>query len=308
MYLGLIAPLISINVGYSQQDVQLSQFMFDRLSINPASAGMSNAFCVTGIYRNQWVNFDGAPQTTLLNSQLPVKTLHGGLGFTYYNDQLGFESNNIARLHYSYHTHLSAAGLDDFAVGASVGLLSKAIKANWITPSGGSWMADPNIAAPHSLSTTSDFSVGVYYRTPTIYLGLSSTHLTENSLKEMNLQTARHYWIMAGYKARIASAPQWEVRPNVLVKSDGASTQLDVNAQVYFRNQFWGGLSYRVADAVVPMIGWKHVMLNSTLSVGYSYDVTTSKLSSYSNGTHEIVLGYCLHKEVNAKERYTTPR
>jgi hypothetical protein len=29
------------------------------------------------------------------------------------------------------------------------------------------------------------------------------------------------------------------------------------------------------------------------LRIGYSYDVTTSKLKNYSSGSHEIMLNYC---------------
>ncbi len=30
------------------------------------------------------------------------------------------------------------------------------------------------------------------------------------------------------------------------------------------------------------------------LKIGYSYDVTTSKLKNYSSGSHEIMLNYCI--------------
>jgi hypothetical protein len=29
--------------------------------------------------------------------------------------------------------------------------------------------------------------------------------------------------------------------------------------------------------------------------IGYSYDLTTSKIKGYSAGTHEIMLGYCFN-------------
>jgi type IX secretion system PorP/SprF family membrane protein len=305
--LSLVLILVSSNAIKAQQDVQLTQFMQDKLSINPGIAGMSNTICATGIYRSQWTKFDGAPKTALFNFQMPVQVLGGGIGFTYYNDQLGFESNNIARLHYSYHTTIGN-GLGDLGIGASVGLISKRFGAQWVTPSGDNWWEDPSISATTASATTSDFSIGLYYRTPKLYLGLSSTHLTESNLSNLSIQTDRHYWVMAGYRLRLASAPQIEIQPNILAKSDGASTQIDINTLIYFRNQFYAGVSYRIGDAIAPMAGFKWGVGSGTMSFGYSHDITTSNLQNYSSGSHEVSLKYCFKIDKPYKERYTTPR
>jgi hypothetical protein len=39
--------------------------------------------------------------------------------------------------------------------------------------------------------------------------------------------------------------------------------------------------------------------ITDKLKVGYSYDFTTSDVKDYSDGTHEIMLGYCF----NVKKR-----
>ena len=39
---------------------------------------------------------------------------------------------------------------------------------------------------------------------------------------------------------------------------------------------------------------------------GYSYDITTSTIKNYSNGTHEIMLGYC-HKFVKPEKPFSNP-
>ena len=45
----------------AQQDHQYTQFMYNKLLINPGYAGARGVPSVTGIYRNQWLGFDGAP-------------------------------------------------------------------------------------------------------------------------------------------------------------------------------------------------------------------------------------------------------
>jgi hypothetical protein len=69
-----------------------------------------------------------------------------------------------------------------------------------------------------------------------------------------------------------------------------------VAAILKYENRFWGGVSYRVQDAVTVLAG-----LNwNNFKFGYSYDITTSKLggAGKSNGSHELFLRYCFKIEI----------
>jgi hypothetical protein len=81
----------------------------------------------------------------------------------------------------------------------------------------------------------------------------------------------------------------------VLVKSDAASTQIDLNVNVLFNKMVWAGVSYRFADAVAPMLGYQKQIGGGLMRIGYAYDVTTSKLKGYSNGSHDIMVNYCFN-------------
>src|SRR5687768_5371437 len=89
-------------LGFSQQDAQFSQNMFNRLAINPGYAGSNNAICTNLLGRQQWMSFPGAPKTFLLSIDAPIKMIHGGAGLTIAQDQLGFEKTLIANLTYAY--------------------------------------------------------------------------------------------------------------------------------------------------------------------------------------------------------------
>ena len=51
--------------GSAQQDPMVSQYMFNGLYLNPAYAGSHDYWSSTLSYRNQWVGFEGAPETEI---------------------------------------------------------------------------------------------------------------------------------------------------------------------------------------------------------------------------------------------------
>ena len=110
-----------------------------------------------------------------------------------------------------------------------------------------------------------------------------------------------------------------ELKPNMLVKTDLSTTQLDVNLTAEFNKSFWLGSSYRVQDAIVANFGFNYYMRNNgdkspnPLKVGIAYDFTTHRLrdegeftfwkdgevnnvkeNNRSFGSVELYLGYCI--------------
>jgi len=283
-----------LTLGYTakaQQDYQFTHYMYDKLSFNPGYAGLNKSICGTIIFREQWAGFDGNPTTALINVHAPVKMLRGGLGFTYVSDKLGFESNNLARLSYSYHMGL---GVGDLGIGISAGILQKSINAAWVTPDGTPAADDLSIAVSGANGLVPDINFGVFYQQNQMYMGISATHLYAPDLTELNISNAKHFWITAGYD--YGMGPDLKLRPSILAKSDAASTQLDVNINVLYKSMIWGGVSYRVSDAIAPMVGYQNNDVGGgTLRIGYAYDVTTSQIKGYSNGSHDIMVNYCFN-------------
>jgi len=293
----LVLSLIVFSlVSKAQQDYQFTHYMYDKLSFNPGYAGLNRSICGTVLFREQWAGFvnetsgPGNPTTALVNIHAPVKMLRGGLGLTYVSDKLGFESNNLARLAYSFHMGL---GVGDLGIGLSAGILQKSIKANWITPDGTPYMDDASIQTAEGSALVPDFNLGVFYQTNQLYMGISATHLIGSDLKTLNIKSVQHYWITAGYKHEVG--PDFKIRPSVLAKSDGASTQFDININALYKDMVWAGVSYRVTDAIAPMLGYQTDVGGGKLRIGYAYDVTTSLIKGYSNGSHDIMVNYCFN-------------
>ena len=87
----------------AQQDPQFSQYMYNKLFMNPGYAGMKHAICFTGIVREQWAGFEGSPRSGVFSGDMYVEKLHGGVGINLLYDQLGFEKNLAYRGNYSFH-------------------------------------------------------------------------------------------------------------------------------------------------------------------------------------------------------------
>lgn len=298
------------SISFAQQDPQFTQFMHNRLIYNPGYAGTSEAICANVLYRKQWVNFPGAPSTGLLSFDMPIGQLPIAIGLNVMQDQIGFDKTFFGRLALSYNKRIGAGVL---GIGVDGGVLQKQFNGTWITPDGNSFQDNsiPNYQAngqaasnPNLNKLSYDLGFGVFYSIANkMYVGLSSTHLTAQDLKasdSVKFALARHYYLVAGYTFNLGDGGIHGINPNIKVKSDAASTQLDINLTYIYDNRYWVGVSYRMQDAIAPMIGAR-LLPNRSLRVGYSYDVTTSKIKGYSAGTHEIMLGYCMNVKKKPK-------
>ncbi len=290
---GIITAAFCAAVGgtvFAQQDPQFTQYMFDRLSVNPAVAGITGQLCATAMFRQQWTGFDGAPKTGLLNASMAIKPISSGIGLSVYLDELGQQKSTFARLSYSYHKKL---GTGTLGIGLSAGLVSHTLGRDWRTRD--PLAQDAAIPANGDSDSSFDLGGGLYYTSPTFWIGISATHITEGEMEDVSIKTARHYWVQAGYDWAIKGDKKYILQPSVLVKSDATSTQVDLNATFLYNNMVWLGVSYRTEDAIAPMIGYQFKPNDkSMLRIGYSYDVTTSALSNYSSGSHEVMLNYCV--------------
>ncbi|MCA1751627.1 MAG: type IX secretion system membrane protein PorP/SprF [Cryomorphaceae bacterium] len=300
----------------AQQEPQFTQFMYDRLSINPAFAGTQDAICGTLLGRQQWAGFAGQPNTGLLNINGPIESIRSGIGISVYYDELGPLSSTAVRLSYAYHLKLS--GQTKLSLGAAVGIMNSTVMPDWIAQNYssdgvatgiGTGTGDNFIPQFRENATALDASFGAYIYNPKWYAGISAIHLPAGNLEPLNVRLARHYYLMAGYNFEIT--PQIVITPHIMAKTDLASAQFDANATVMYDNTFWFGMTYRVQDAVAPMAGYQYQMPNgkSTLRVGYSYDFTTSQLNNYSSGSHELMVSFCHKLEKPLPTRvYKNPR
>ena len=315
----LMFVMVSFAASLSaQQDPQFTQWYMDHAMSNIAASGNSDLTQVNGFYRNQWVGLDRAPVTNILNANGKLGFMPGAFGVQFYKDELGFESNIMAKVGYAYSLAPFAGGAT-LSVGTSVSYFSKTFKPTWIAID--DWTQDNAIPSDGETGSAIDVDLGVYISKPkSFYAGLSMTHIAQTELKDggtlMSITPARHFYAMGGYNYAI-NGDLLVLRTNLLAKSDINATAIDFNVNVIYDDMIWGGVSYRPGDAVAPVVGFQYRMINKDATsykeqlfrVGYSFDATTSELQTYSSGSHEVFLSYSFKFESTPiQNRYANPR
>lgn len=286
--------LVSAN---AQQDKLITHFIYDKMSINPGETGIDEGICATTIYRNQWDKVSGAPNSVLLNVEANInRYFPGGVGLSFFHDAIGFVRQNNLLLNYAYPVYTDYGTL---GIGLGVGMINVGMQPTWVPPTNA---LDKSLPIGFGKSGL-DLNFGLYWKgSSNYYAGISSTHLSATRLTEKftvgntlagisTYQSARHYYAMGGYTYSIGPG---KLDANVLLRSDLVKLSSDINVRYIMQNnllQYYGGLTFRTSDAVAVMLGGS--MNNWT--VGYSYDYTIGKLSSISQGTHEILVKYCYY-------------
>ncbi len=300
--LALFAMLCS-SALWAQQDVQFTQFANNKIFYNPGVIGSGDAICLSAAHRSQWVGFDNAPTTQNFNANVPLDVIGGGLSLNFTNDMIGFFQDVTAGIGYGYQMSLAGGSL---GLGLRVDFRNKAMTSGtWAPPQ---TMNDPSLVLnnPNNTSMATDLSFGAYYTNSNWYAGLSSTRLIETKdilqsatgSQMAQIRGQRHYYLMGGYDIDLQNG--FILQPAMMIKTDFVTTQLDLNAAATYNNQIWGGVTYRVYDALSIMAGYQ---ITKDLRATYSYDLTTSSLRTSSSGSHEIMMSYCFTIEIPPKEK-----
>jgi len=283
--------------SYAQQVPLSSQYMMNRLVINPAYAGELGFYSASISYRNQWVGLEGAPSTQNFSIHGPALKGKLGFGLIVFRDVIGVSKENNISGSFAYKIKMKQKETLSFGISASAVYVNngwsqiistKANDAVFLTNS-------PQYIFP-------DFSAGIYYKTKKYFVGFSIPmflqHQLESSSAEYSIKndfSEYNYLVEAGFNIKLNEVV---IKPSVLSRYlPSSSFQMDLNCIVDVNNNFGLGISYRTKDAIVGLIQFH---ATDQFIVGYSYDHSVSKLQQYNNGSHELYLRYDFRYKVKA--------
>ncbi|MCP4441178.1 MAG: type IX secretion system membrane protein PorP/SprF [Aureispira sp.] len=302
--------IILLSITYSswaQQDAHYTQFMFNRLYYNPAYAGSTGDFCISAIYRRQWIGIEGAPQTATLNVHAPVWNRRIGLGLTITNDRIGLTDRWDFETSYNYKILFKNKSTLSIGIRGSAYLMQM----RWgdAKPTD---MVDSRIPDVAASKLVPNFGAGLYYQAKNGYVGISTPHIFRNKL-DLNPTTNAgtfgtiepkfepHFYAMGGISFAISKKVR--IQPNLLLKYVvNAPFDMDINVSFVFFDKFLFGVTYRLGDSVDGMLMWK---VAPQFKIAFAYDFSISRLQKYNAGSLEVMLEFCMMKKA---EKMHNPR
>jgi len=288
----LILGMWVAGLAMAQQRPIQSLYMFDPLLINPAYAGTHVQLSGTAIYRNQWVNFDGAPKTLTGTIHSGFRKAKIGLGIIFSSDKIGVHSDNSLYAVYSYKIALSNR--------KNPAVLSFGLQAGFNSLQSDYFKTNPRDGAEIGVISkfNPNFGAGVFYRGRNLYAGLSVPYLVNNKTIDIldvtgeDIASAgkqqRYYYLTGGFVRELA--PKFKWMPSTLIRvQENAPLSFDINNMFILHDVVGMGFSYRLDDSFVGLF---ELQINENFHVGYAYDITTSDIRLYSNGSHELMINY----------------
>lgn len=302
----IILLLFVGSATFAQQDALFTQYMYNKLALNPAYAGSQELFAMDMLTRIQWVGIKGAPRTISFTAHTPLRNPHIGLGLDAYRDELGPSIDYGVLGSFAYRVIFSTTKL---SFGVAAGIKYSDIDWNALDPKNGN---DFELNNQVKNKVMPDVDFGIYYYGSQFYVGLSSKHLLQNQMivsstsptdtQNSYTKLLRHFYGMAGGAFPLGDNVVF--MPSILCKYvQNAPFQTDLNASFMIHNIMTLGASYRT-DAAVGLIVEVNITKNFTF--GYSYDIWFNSLKAYNSGSHEIRLGCGF--DLFDRNRMLTPR
>lgn len=289
-----------IQHAWAQQQPTYTHYMYNTQAYNPAYAGSRQSISAVGIYRAQWVGYEGAPVTQSFCISAPISKERIGIGLSLDNDKIGPMKSTAVAADIAYHLPVSENGKLSFGLKAGVDMISSNLS--------GIKLDDPNdlsFTANVNNKTTPKIGFGLYYYTSKFYAGFSSPQLVTKSITaDQNGNTIdvytpkKHFYTTMGFV--VALNEYLDLKPAMLLKvAPGAPVQMDISATCMYKKIMHAGIMYRSGESVGALVGFT---FQNTLMLGYSYDWTIlNKTNAYHYGSHEVVVRFDLALKKNNK-------
>ncbi|MEQ8623866.1 MAG: PorP/SprF family type IX secretion system membrane protein [Vicingaceae bacterium] len=325
-YLFILILLISISRDSNAQDPQFSQFYANALYLNPGFTGNTTQLRFASTYRNQWPSIPGGFNSYTAAFDYNIEAAKSGVGFLATHDKSGSGGLRYTNIAGFYAAHLQLSRKLGLRPGLKLSYTlrdvdqSSLIFADQIARDG----------APTSLENIQegigyvDLGFGaVLAHLEKYWLGFSLDHLNRPNYSLLGGESALpiKLSIHGGWNFEIdkpgSNYGTNTIRAIAHYKAQQDWDQFDIGGY-YEAFPLVFGLWYRGIpgfksyqpgyannDAIVMLLGMKV----NDLRIGYSYDLTISRLVSNTGGAHEISLIYevASRRKKRSRKRFLVP-
>jgi type IX secretion system PorP/SprF family membrane protein len=312
-YIKFILPALIFLVArpvLAQQVPMYSQYTMNGFLVNPSLAGRDGYTSANLTVRNQWIGMTGSPATfaasfqtrllkdshisesTSVKKKIVKRTRGGrvGLGGYVFSDRNGAMHRSGFQMAYAYHIPMGEKNgyPNDLALGLSLSAYNFTIDTKGLL-----YEEDPWLNSYDNRVFIPDFNFGASYTTSDYYFGLAMTNLFRGSLFFANDTTNKrtelgHFFLTGGVKIPVGK--DWTLEPSGCVRASDMlfnSVQMDITARMFYKQDYWAGVSFRTSNAVIAMFGLKY----DRFYFGYATDFALTDIRKVNTrGTHEITL------------------
>lgn len=314
---GILGGLAWASLPSMGQDAQFSQFYAAPTYHNPAFAGGAFSPRLIANYRNQWPSLDANFITSSFSFDHHFDKINSGVGITVLNDLQGANllRHTEVALQYSYLVKVSDETY--LRLGGQAAYANRGLSTSGLVF--GDQIGNDGINSPSSNDpffrnyfpvNYADFSSGAVVYNQKAWVGLSAHHLGRPNISLSQDGEARlpiRYTATGGINIPLNNSFSGAGLANrdfiatgaFLFRKQGAFTQLDLGTYITYA-PITAGIWYRGIpirrsgntlvnnDAVIAMVGYRM----ENFSIGYSYDMTISRLRGTTGGAHEISIAY----------------
>lgn len=296
------------NLAKAQQ-LPLSNFQSLNLYVwNPAYTSDDN-FNAHLSHRQQWTGLNGAPVTSFLSANAPLKE-NMGIGGLLVSDRTGIYQQIYATGSYSYEFKLGEANYLRF--GLAVGFHQQSIDLNGMQVDDISDVVLTSGGQPSAASFTSDF--GMNYRFRKWNLSLAANQLLRSEPKfaiagsERRLKPVQHFTGLLSYNIQTYYNSTWNHRPSIMFRTlAGGQFQLDAQFTSSWDKKITLGLGYRYEESMRII---SRFQINRYVAVAYTYDFASMGAARMSGGSHEFMISFYHNKpkpEIVPVAKYSAP-
>ena len=293
----IVLPLLFFaNITFAQDPI-FTQFYANPLYLNPAFAGSDYCPRVSLNYRNQWPGISGSFITTSASYDQHIDALSGGIGLLVWDDRAGegtLRTSNVSGI-YSYELPVTRK----FSIRAGIQATWAQKSLNWSKLTFGDqiharrgFIYNTQEVKRDQAVNYVDFSAGLVGYSENVFGGISVNHLTEpnESAVKGNSPLPRKYTVHGGVNIPLTTqsrGPKTYISPNLIAQLQDNAMQINLGMYLS-RGPLITGLWYRYNESVIALLGFQ----TGIMKFGYSYDITVSKLTNTTAGSHEISLGF----------------
>jgi type IX secretion system PorP/SprF family membrane protein len=281
--------LFCVSFGYAQSGLKLSDYYQNPIIYNPAYVGASSAIFVKGFYSTQWLGFDKAPTTQILDVQSLSRNERYGLGLSVLNDNFGAVQN--FNLEANYALHLLLTDELKLALGLKVGQNKFSIDYSMLDIYDGT----DDVYNNGNLSENKPvIGSGFYLSQKDWFFGVSIPNMLQHRLKDEFQRFVYgkipHYYITGGYQ--FYPAQDWIVKSHVLTQMvKGAPLDILFSLQAHYKRTFMFGINAQPSGIFGAMVSAR---LNDDITFLYGYDIANTALGPYSYGNHSLGISWSL--------------